>query len=173
MYQDICHFCCLHSPSLPCSSSSSQESSPEITKKKKKKSTRFTSPHKGPLKTLLLTSPMRKSTKRSIFPASTSPIPCKKSAQCKQRAASQFVDIEREVVSRVIATKSGTTTSVEENDERSMTEVNSRKGGRVFNKEKYPMSDTIRFHLLLAFITKILWGDEIFSFLYSHSKLSL
>ena len=50
---------------------------------------------------------------------------------------------------------SGTTTGVEENDERSVTEVNSRKGGRVFSKEKYPMSDASRFHLLLIFITKM------------------
>ena len=93
---------------------------------------------------------MKKSMKRSIFPALSSPIPCRKSTQSKQCADSQFVDIEREV----IATYSGTTTGVEENDERSMTEVNSRKGGQVFNKKKYPMSDTSRFHLLLIFITK-------------------
>ena len=31
---------------------------------------------------------------------------------------------------------------MEENDERPMTEVNSRKGGHVLNKEKYPMSNT-------------------------------
>ena len=158
MHQDIHHFCCLDSPSLPCSSSSPQESSPEIVKsKKKKKSTRFTSPHKRPLKTLPLTSPMKKSMKRSIFPASSSsPIPCKKSAQSKQLAATQFVDIEREVLSSAIATTSGTAAGVEENDEQSVTEVNSRKGGRVFNKEKYPMSDTSRFHLFLLFVTKML-----------------
>ena len=97
---------------------------------------------------------MKKSMKRSIFPASSSPIPCKKSVRSKQCADSQFVDIEREVLSSVTATNSGTTTGVEENDERSMTEVNSRKGGQVFNKKKYPMSDTSRFHLLLIFITK-------------------
>ena len=90
--------------------------------------------------------------KHSIFLAPSSPIPCKKSAQSKQRAATQFVDIEREVLSSVITTNSGTTTGVDENDERSMTEVNSRKSGQVFNKEKYPMSDTSRFHLLLIFI---------------------
>ena len=105
---------------------------------------------------------MKKSMKRSIFLALSSPIPCEKSAQSKQCAATQFVDIEQEVLSSVIATNSGTTTGVEENDERSMTEVNSRKGGRVFNKEKYPMSDTSRFHLLLIFITKMhsSWGTN-------------
>ena len=44
---------------------------------------------------------------------------------------------------------------MEENDERSMTEVNFRKGGLVFNKEKFPMSGTSRFHLLLIFIIKM------------------
>ena len=66
--------------------------------------------------------------KRSILPETSSPIPCKKSAQSKQRAATHFVDIEREVLSSGIATNSGTATGKEENDERSMTEVNSRKG---------------------------------------------
>ena len=50
---------------------------------------------------------------------------------------------------------SGTATSVEENDERSMTEVNSGKGGRVYNKEKYPITDTSRFRLLLVVVTKM------------------
>ena len=99
---------------------------------------------------------MKKAMKRSIFPASSSPIPCKKSAQSKQLTATQFVDIEKEVLSSAIATNSGTATGVEENDEKSVTEVNSRKGGRVFNKEKYPMSDTSRFHLFLLYITKML-----------------
>ena len=93
--------------------------------------------------------------KCSIFPETSSPIPCKKSAQSKQRAATHFVDIEREVMSSGIATNSGTATGVEENDERSLTEVNSRKGGRVYNKEKYPVADTSRFRLLLVVITKM------------------
>ena len=46
-------------------------------------------------------------------------------------------------------------TGVEENDERLMTEVNSRKGGRVCNKEKYPITDTSRFRLLLVVVTKM------------------
>ena len=46
-------------------------------------------------------------------------------------------------------------TGVEENAERLMTEVNSRKGGRVFNKEKYPITDTSRFRLLLVVVTKM------------------
>ena len=46
-------------------------------------------------------------------------------------------------------------TGVEENDERLMTEVNSRKGGRVFNKEEYPITDTSRFRLLLVVVTKM------------------
>ena len=61
----------------------------------------------------------------------------------------------KEVLSSGIATNSGTATGVEENDERSMTEVNSRKGGRVYNKEKYPMSDTSMFRLLLVVITEM------------------
>ena len=93
--------------------------------------------------------------KRSIFPETSSPIPCKKSDQSKQRAANHFVDIEREVLSSGTAKNIGTATGVEENDERSMTEVNSRKGGRVYNKEKYPMTDTSRFRLLLVVITKM------------------
>ena len=36
-----------------------------------------------------------------------------------------------------------------------MTEVNSRKGGRVYNKDKNPMADTSRFRLLLVVITKM------------------
>ena len=98
---------------------------------------------------------MKKSVKRSIFPETSSPVPCKKSAQSKQRAATHFVDIEREVLSSGIATNSGTAMGVEENDERSMTEVNSRKGGRVYNREKYPMTDTSRFRLLLVVVTKM------------------
>ena len=93
--------------------------------------------------------------KCSIFPETSSLIPFKKSAQFKQHAATHFVDIERQVLSSGIATNSGTATGVEENDERSMTEVNSRKGGRVYNKEKYPMSDTSRFRLLLVVITEM------------------
>ena len=93
--------------------------------------------------------------KHSIFTETSSPIPCKKSAQFKQHAATHFVDIERQVLSSGIATNSGTATGVEENDERSMTEVNSRKGGRVYNKEKYPMSDTSMFRLLLVVITEM------------------
>ena len=50
---------------------------------------------------------------------------------------------------------SGTATGVEENDERSVTEVNSRKRGRVYNKEKYPITDTSRFLLLLVVVTKM------------------
>ena len=99
---------------------------------------------------------MKKAMKRYIFPASSSPIPCKKAAQSKQLAATQFVDIEKEVLSSEIAPNSGTATGVEENDEKSVTEVNSRKGGRDFNKEKYSMSGTSRFHLFLLFITKML-----------------
>ena len=93
--------------------------------------------------------------KRSIFPETSSPIPCKKSAQSKQHAATHFVDIEREVLSSGIAMNSGTATGVEENDERSMTELNSRKRGRVYNKEKYPITDTSRFRLLLVVVTKM------------------
>ena len=59
------------------------------------------------------------------------------------------------MLSSGIATNSGTATGVEENYERSMTQVNSRKGGRVYNKEKYPMSDTSRFRLLLVVITEM------------------
>ena len=44
---------------------------------------------------------------------------------------------------------------MEKNDETSVTEVNYRKGGQVFNKEKYPKSDASRFHLILVFITKM------------------
>ena len=93
--------------------------------------------------------------KRSIFPETSSPIPCKTSAQSKQHAATHFVDIEREVLSSGIATNSGTATGVEKNDERSITEVNSRKGGRFYNKEKYQITDTSRFRLLLIVVTKM------------------
>ena len=98
---------------------------------------------------------MKKSMKRSIFPETSSPIPCKKSAQSKQHSATHFVDTEREVLSSGTAMNSGTATGVEENDERSMTEVNSRKRGRVYNKEKYPITDTSRFRLLLVVVTKM------------------
>ena len=98
---------------------------------------------------------MKKSMKRFIFPETSSPIPCKKSAQSKQHAATHFVDTEREVLSSGTAMNSRTATSVEENDERSMTEVNSGKGGRVYNKEKYPITDTTRFRLLLVVVTKM------------------
>ena len=47
----------------------------------------------------------------------SSRIPCRKSAQSRQRAATHFVDIEREVVSSGIATNGGTAAGVEENDE--------------------------------------------------------
>ena len=80
--------------------------------------------------------------KRSILPETSSPIPCKKSAQSKQRAATHFVDIEREVLSSGIATNSGTPTGEEENDERSMTEVTSRKGGRVYKEWGYKVFPT-------------------------------
>ena len=105
---------------------------------------------------------MKKSMKHSIFPETSSPIPCKKPAQFKQRAATHFVDIEREVLSSGIATNRGNATGVEENDERSMTEVNSKKVGRIYNKEKYPMSDTSRFRLLLIVITEMhsSWGTD-------------
>ena len=103
---------------------------------------------------------MKKSVKHSIFPAFSSPIPCKKSAQSKQLAATQFVDIEREVLSSAIATNSRTATGVEENDERSMTEVNSRKGGQVFNKEKYPVSDISRYTCFYL-LQKCLVLDEL------------
>ena len=63
--------------------------------------------------------------------------------------------ILKEVLSSGIATNSGTATGVEENDERSMTEVNSRKGGRIYNKEKYPITDTSRFRLLSVVVTKM------------------
>ena len=118
MHQDIHHFRCLESPSLPCSSSSSQESSQEIVKVKKKKIKKIYMPSQTTIKTLPLTSPMKKQTKHSIFPASSSPIPSKKSAQSKQRAATtQFVDIEREVLSSGTATSIGNAASLEEYDE--------------------------------------------------------
>ena len=59
------------------------------------------------------------------------------------------------MLSSGIATNRGNATGVEENDERSMTEVNSKKVGRIYNKEKYPMSDTSRFRLLLIVITEM------------------
>ena len=93
--------------------------------------------------------------KRSIFPETSSPIPCKKSAQSKQHSATHFVDTEREVLSSGTAMNSGTAVGVEENDERSVTEVNSRKRGRVYNKEKYPITDTSRFRMLLVVVTKM------------------
>ena len=80
--------------------------------------------------------------KRSIFPETSSPIPCKKSAQSKQHSATHFVDTEREVLSSGTAMNSGTATGVEENDERSMTEVNSRKGGRVYKEWGYKVFPT-------------------------------
>ena len=98
---------------------------------------------------------MKKSMKRSIFPETSSPIPCNKSAQSKQHSATHFVDTEREVLSSGTAMNSETATGVEKNDERSMTEVNSRKRGRVYNKEKYPITDTSRFLLLLVVVTKM------------------
>ena len=105
---------------------------------------------------------MKKTMKRSIFPETSSPIPCKNSSKSNQHAATHFVDIEREVLSSGIATNSGTATGKEENDERSMTEVNSRKGEWVYNKEKYPITDTSRSRLLLVVVTKMhsSWGTD-------------
>ena len=69
---------------------------------------------------------MKKSMKRSIFTETSSHIPCKKSAQSKQHAATHFVDIEREVLSSGIATNSGTATGVEENDVNDRSELQKR-----------------------------------------------
>ena len=82
-------------------------------KKKRTKSARFTSPHKRPIRTLPLTSPMKKSIKRSIFPALSSHIPCKKSDQSKQRAATVHIDIDRVVLTSGIAMNSRTVMDVE------------------------------------------------------------
>ena len=56
---------------------------------------------------------MKKSIKRSIFPALSSHIPCKKSDQSKQRAATVLIDIDRVVLTSGIAMNSRTVMDVE------------------------------------------------------------